>query len=149
MKLPPIYPDYREVTPPGKLRWATVGSLFWLLFALVTIVVWPQNRPTQTGQFWFWVIGLPLLLVALLFAVRCLIYHVALSNQKSYREVIQQAQTQWWTQRGQGLPIEHLCLVGPVGDNITHHLAVLQQVVPPLHLFMTAAAGPYCAVLRY
>lgn len=127
MKQPPNYPDYRVVDPPVKLRWGIAVLVISLLCTFITVWVWPPDKPIRSVPFWFWVAGLPLLLMSLLFAVRSLIYQVALSNRQSYRDVLHQASEQWWEHRSLGLPLEYLCLLGPVGDKPEHHLAVLTQ----------------------
>lgn len=142
MKQPPSYPDY--VTPQSARwrRWWAALPVVWLVAALATMLMWPEDKSTKTPVFWFWAAALPVLLWLLAVSIRYLVYQVALHNRDSYQQVIKKAQDNWWQRRSLALPVEHAVLIGALGDKPEIYRALL-SVKPVSPVPMTNSAGGF------
>lgn len=111
------------------------------LSAMVTMLLWPEGKPTRTPSFWFWSLVLPLLLWLIAVAGRWLVWLVALYNRNTYQVTIAGSLDAWWQYRSRTLPVEHILLVTPLGDEDADHEPLLSSSLPPTPLQSTDAAG--------
>lgn len=141
MNHPPRYPDYTEIHRARWRRWWVALPVILFLSAMATMLLWPEGKPTRTPSFWFWSLVLPLLLWLIAVAGRWLVWLVALYNRNTYRETIVESLDTWWQYRSRTLPIEHVLLVTPLGDEEADHETLLSSSFPPTPLQCTDASG--------
>jgi hypothetical protein len=68
---------------------------------------------------------------ALALALRVLIWQICLFDCTVYRRTVDAAVRRWWSQRSLGLPVEHVLLLGPVGDEQAHYQALMADAIAP------------------
>ncbi|GAB2934739.1 hypothetical protein [Hafnia psychrotolerans] len=146
MNHPPRYPDYADIHHARWRRWWVALPVILFLSAMATMLLWPEGKPTRTPSFWFWSLVLPLLLWLIAVAGRWLVWLVALYNRNTYQVTIAESLDAWWQYRSRTLPVEHVLLVTPLGDEDADHEPLLSSSLPPTPLQSTDASGS--ALLR-
>ncbi|WP_336369417.1 hypothetical protein [Rahnella perminowiae] len=146
MNHPPRYPDYADIHRARWRRWWVALPVILFLSAMATMLLWPEGKPTRTPSFWFWSLVLPLLLWLIAVAGRWLVWLVALYNRNTYQVTIAESLDAWWQYRSRTLPVEHVLLVTPLGDEDADHEPLLSSSLPPTPLQSTDASGS--ALLR-
>lgn len=141
MNHPPRYPDYADIHRARWRRWWVALPVILFLSAMTTMLLWPEGKPTRTPSFWFWSLVLPLLLWLIAVAGRWLVWLVALFNRNTYQVTIAESLDTWWQYRSRTLPVEHILLVTPLGDEDADHEPLISSSFPPTPLQSTDAAG--------
>jgi len=127
MNSPPIWPDYSVISPIRWRRWWIALPVLLFFSALVTIMLWPEGKPTRVPLFWFGALVLPLLCWSLAVALRWLVWLQGMDNSATHYAETSQATEMWWRKRSQALPVEAVLLVTPVGEDVAEHLALLSR----------------------
>ncbi len=128
MNRAPQYPDLVEPREPHWRRWWLVLPLLWGLQSAVLLSLWPEEQPR--GELWMWSAVMPFCWVLAL-ALRVLGWQICLFNRDVYRRTVEAAVQRWWGRRRLGLPVEHVLLLGPVGDEQIHYNGLMAGVPAP------------------
>ncbi|MBB3305401.1 MULTISPECIES: hypothetical protein [unclassified Enterobacter] len=127
MNQPPVYADYATIYPARWRRWWVALPVLLFISAMITMLLWPEGKPTRSPLFWFWTLVLPLLCWLLAVTLRWLVWLQSSDNSRTHYAETSLALDAWWRQRSQALPVEAVLLVTPVGDDASEHLALLSQ----------------------
>ncbi|PQQ35635.1 hypothetical protein C6H65_23835 [Photorhabdus luminescens] len=113
MKAIPLFPPYRQASPPRFKRWLGVGVGLVLLVSNIVALIRPEVG--DTSSLYALIPGLAALwLLCLLF--RWLFYRFARHNAWIYQQQVEWVQQQWWRKHRQQIALVDYVLVGPLGS---------------------------------
>lgn len=140
---PPQYPEVVEPSAPQWLRWWLALPLLWGAQSAVLLTLWPEERPRL--ELWLWSAVLPLCWVLALL-LRVLVWRLEVLKSVVYRRTRDAALLRWWQQRGLGLPVQQVLVLGPAGDAQLHYHDLMASAPLPRPTSASATQQP---LLRY
>ncbi|NHB90438.1 hypothetical protein [Photorhabdus tasmaniensis] len=124
MKACPLFPPYRQASPPRFKRWLAVGVGGVLLVSNIVALIRPEIGDAST--LYAMIPGLAALwLLCLLF--RWLFYRFARHNAWIYQQQVAWVQQGWWRKHRQQMALADWVLVGPLGITPDVWLSVINQ----------------------
>ena len=128
MTRPPLYPQFIEPGAPHWRRWWWVLLVLWGFQAMALLALWPEARPPL--ERWLWSAVLPVSW-ALVLALRVLLWQIGLFRLEVYRRARDADVQRWWQRRGLALPVQHVLLLGPAGDEQRLYQALMAATPIP------------------
>lgn len=125
MKAIPLFPLYRQASPPRFKRWLGAGAGLVLLVSNIVALIRPEVG--DISALYALIPGLAALwLLCLLF--RWLFYRFARHNAWIYQQQVEWVQQQWWRKHRQQISLVDYVLVGPLGSTPDVWLKVINQL---------------------
>ncbi len=125
MKAIPLFPPYRQASPPRFKRWLGAGAGLVLLVSNIVALIRPEVG--DISALYALIPGLAALwLLCLLF--RWLFYRFARHNAWIYQQQVEWVQQQWWRKHRQQISLVDYVLVGPLGSTPDVWLKVINQL---------------------
>ncbi|AKH62524.1 MULTISPECIES: hypothetical protein [Photorhabdus] len=124
MKTRPLFPPYRQASPPRFKRWLAAGAGGVLLVSNLVALIRPEID--DASALYAMIPGLAALwLLCLLF--RWLFYRFARHNAWIYQQQVEWVQQRWWRKHRQQMALADWVLVGPLGITPDVWLSVINQ----------------------